>query len=203
MTDVARGEEVGRTNGIAGQELAKSATGIRTTRSPAAGCRAAGRRSSAAAPDAARRCSRGVPRARAPRVRRARRLHGVRGDRRGADPERPLARLRPRRADRRRRSWSSITSTSSAARSRRPASTTSKGCSSASATPSTPSAPSASCSTPSRRCSAASTNHAILRAELRRLFRWLKDKGVTAIITGERGEGRSPGTGSRSTSPIA
>jgi circadian clock protein KaiC len=32
------------------------------------------------------------------------------------------------------------------------------------------------------------TNAAILRAELRRLFRWLKDKGVTAIITGERGE---------------
>jgi circadian clock protein KaiC len=32
-------------------------------------------------------------------------------------------------------------------------------------------------------------NPAILRAELRRLFRWLKDKGVTAIITGERGEG--------------
>src|SRR5262249_25516684 len=30
-------------------------------------------------------------------------------------------------------------------------------------------------------------NAAILRAELRRLFRWLKDKGVTAIITGERG----------------
>lgn len=29
---------------------------------------------------------------------------------------------------------------------------------------------------------------ATLRAELRRLFRWLKDKGVTAIITGERGE---------------
>jgi circadian clock protein KaiC len=28
----------------------------------------------------------------------------------------------------------------------------------------------------------------ILRAELRRLFRWLKDKGVTAIITGERGD---------------
>ncbi|WP_405048356.1 circadian clock protein KaiC [Rhodoferax sp.] len=32
-------------------------------------------------------------------------------------------------------------------------------------------------------------NQAILRAELRRLFRWLKDKGVTAIITGERGDG--------------
>jgi circadian clock protein KaiC len=32
-------------------------------------------------------------------------------------------------------------------------------------------------------------NEAVLRAELRRLFRWLKDKGVTAIITAERGEG--------------
>ncbi len=31
-------------------------------------------------------------------------------------------------------------------------------------------------------------NQAILRAELRRLFRWLKDKGVTAVITGEKGE---------------
>jgi len=34
------------------------------------------------------------------------------------------------------------------------------------------------------------TNHSILRAELRRLFRWLKEKGVTAIITAERGDGR-------------
>jgi circadian clock protein KaiC len=33
------------------------------------------------------------------------------------------------------------------------------------------------------------TNQGILRAELRRLFGWLKDKGVTAIITGEKGEG--------------
>ena len=32
-------------------------------------------------------------------------------------------------------------------------------------------------------------NQAILRAELRRLFQWLKDKGVTAIITGEKGDG--------------
>jgi len=32
-------------------------------------------------------------------------------------------------------------------------------------------------------------NPLILRAELRRLFRWLKDKGVTAVITGERGDG--------------
>ena len=31
------------------------------------------------------------------------------------------------------------------------------------------------------------SNEAILRAELRRLFRWLKDRGVTAIITAERG----------------
>ena len=32
-------------------------------------------------------------------------------------------------------------------------------------------------------------NESILRAELRRLFRWLKDRGVTAVITGERGGG--------------
>jgi len=32
-------------------------------------------------------------------------------------------------------------------------------------------------------------NQGILRAELRRLFRWLKDKGVSAVITAERGEG--------------
>lgn len=31
-------------------------------------------------------------------------------------------------------------------------------------------------------------NTALLRSELRRLFHWLKDKGVTTIITGERGE---------------
>jgi circadian clock protein KaiC len=30
-------------------------------------------------------------------------------------------------------------------------------------------------------------NEATLRSELRRLFRWLKDKGVTAVITAERG----------------
>ncbi len=33
------------------------------------------------------------------------------------------------------------------------------------------------------------SNQGILRAELRRLFRWLKEKGVTAVITGERGDG--------------
>ena len=32
------------------------------------------------------------------------------------------------------------------------------------------------------------SNESILRAEIRRLFRWLKDKGVTAVVTGERGQ---------------
>lgn len=32
------------------------------------------------------------------------------------------------------------------------------------------------------------TNEGVLRAELRRLFDWLKDRGVTAVITGEKGE---------------
>jgi circadian clock protein KaiC len=34
------------------------------------------------------------------------------------------------------------------------------------------------------------SNESILRSELRRLFHWLKEKGVTAIITGERGSGK-------------
>ena len=34
------------------------------------------------------------------------------------------------------------------------------------------------------------TDVAILRSELRRLFGWIKDRGLTAIITGERGEGQ-------------
>ena len=33
-------------------------------------------------------------------------------------------------------------------------------------------------------------NEAVIRAELRRLFRWLKERGVTAVITCERGEGK-------------
>jgi circadian clock protein KaiC len=33
------------------------------------------------------------------------------------------------------------------------------------------------------------SNTSILRAELQRMFGWLKDRGVTAIITGERGDG--------------
>jgi len=35
------------------------------------------------------------------------------------------------------------------------------------------------------------SNAGILRAELRRLFRWLKARGVTTVITGERGLGES------------
>jgi circadian clock protein KaiC len=42
--------------------------------------------------------------------------------------------------------------------------------------------------TPLSRLFAGLPNQLILRAELRRLFRWLKEKGVTAIITGERGD---------------
>ncbi|MGI4835997.1 MAG: circadian clock protein KaiC [Janthinobacterium lividum] len=34
------------------------------------------------------------------------------------------------------------------------------------------------------------TDTAVLRAELRRLFYWLKERGVTAVITGERGNGQ-------------
>ena len=33
------------------------------------------------------------------------------------------------------------------------------------------------------------SNATVIRAELRRLFRWLKDRGVTAIVTGEKGTG--------------
>ena len=33
------------------------------------------------------------------------------------------------------------------------------------------------------------TDESLLRSELRRLFRWLKDRGVTAVITGEQGNG--------------
>ena len=32
-------------------------------------------------------------------------------------------------------------------------------------------------------------NQSIVRAELRRLFRWLKERGVTVVMTGERGDG--------------
>ena len=54
---------------------------------------------------------------------------------------------------------------------------------------STPSGPSGSSWIRSKPSSPGFSNTSILRAELRRLFRWLKEKGVTAIITGERGDG--------------
>src|SRR6202012_4496123 len=34
------------------------------------------------------------------------------------------------------------------------------------------------------------TNQMILRSEIRRLFAWLKERGMTTVITGERGEGQ-------------
>ena len=47
-------------------------------------------------------------------------------------------------------------------------------------------------------------NPGILRSELRRLFRWLKERGLTAVDHRRRREReRSPATGSRSTSPTA
>ena len=107
----------------------------------------------------------------------------------GADARTSLARLRSRRAHRGAKKLASTTCASSAARSRRPATTISRAVRPAGLRDRLRSAPSASCSTRSRRCSAACRTPTILRAELRRLFRWLKDRGVTAIITGERGEG--------------
>ena len=70
-----------------------------------------------------------------------------------------------------------------------PVSTISKVFSSGSASRSTSSAPSASSLTPSKTLFGGLKNQLVLRSELRRLFEWLKEKGVTAIITGERGEG--------------
>ena len=130
----------------------------------------------------------GIPRARRSGVRRAGRLHGLRGEGRGAGDELRLARVSTSTRWSRRRSWCRLRPRRAQRDRRRRASTTSKGCSSGWGMPSTASAPSAWCSTPSRRSSPGCQNTAILRAELRRLFRWLKAKGVTAIITGERGE---------------
>jgi circadian clock protein KaiC len=45
------------------------------------------------------------------------------------------------------------------------------------------------------------SNAGLVRAELRRLFRWLKGRGVTAIVTAERGAGAL--RGSRNTSRTA
>ena len=45
-------------------------------------------------------------------------------------------------------------------------------------------------------------NTLIIRSELRRLFQFLKEKGVTAVITGEKGEGTFTGTDWKNTSPM-
>ena len=87
-----------------------------------------------------------------------------------------------------RRNCSSTTSTSSAARSRRPASTTSKACSSAWAMRSTRSAPSASCSTRSRRSSAACPTPPSCAPSCAGCSAGSRTRGVTAVITGERGD---------------
>jgi circadian clock protein KaiC len=47
------------------------------------------------------------------------------------------------------------------------------------------------------------TNQAVLRSELRRLFEWLKEKGVTTIITGEKGKHRLPGRDWKNMYPTA
>ena len=134
--------------------------------------------------DAGRR----VPGARRRRLRRAGRVHDVRGERRGTGAEPALARRRPRQAaeaeEDRRRPCPHRAQRDPGDRRVRPRGPVHP----PRAMRSTRSARSASCSTPSRRCSPGLPNHAILRAELRRLFRWLKDRGVTAVITGERGE---------------
>ena len=130
----------------------------------------------------------GVPRPRRRPVRRAGRVHGLRGDGEELAKNVASAGLRSDRTWWPARSSSSTTSTSSAAKSRRPASTTWKGCSSGWATPSTRIGAKRVVLDTIEALFAGLPNEAILRAELRRLFRWLKDKGVTAIITGERGD---------------
>ena len=57
------------------------------------------------------------------------------------------------------------------------------------APPSSRSAPSGSSSTRSRCCSPRCPTRRIVRGELGRLFRWLKERDLTVVITGERGRG--------------
>ena len=89
----------------------------------------------------------------------------------------------------RERSSRSTTCASSGARSRRPASTTSKGCSSASATRSTPIGAKRVVLDTIETLFAAFSTTAILRAELRRLFRWLKDGGSPRSSPASAGDG--------------
>src|SRR6266404_9009650 len=75
---------------------------------------------------------------------------------------------------------------STRARSMKRATTTWKACSSASETIDAVGAKRVLIDTPEA-LFAGLTNEGILRSELRRLFGWLKSRGVTAVITGERG----------------
>ncbi len=79
---------------------------------------------------------------------------------------------------------------SSAARSRKPASTISRACSFAWALPIDSIGAKRVVLDTVETLFSGFDNPALLRAELRRLFGWLKDRGLTAVITGERGEGQ-------------
>ena len=155
-----------------------------------AGCPAAAPRWSAVAPAAARRCSRWSSWSTARRARRARRLH-----RRSRRPPRSSPRTSPR--------WAS---TSTRCRPRKLLAIDhvhvdrARDRGDRRLRPRGAVRPPRACDRFDRR-QARRPRHArgavrrlhqrrpILRAELRRLFRWLKDRGVTAVITAERGDG--------------
>jgi len=137
-----------------------------STKLPTAVCPAGGPRWCVAARAVARRCWPRNSRARRIAVRRAGRVHGLRGDGSGVEGQRCVARIRFGGPDPTQKRLWSTTSTSSAVRSRRAASMTWKGCSSGSITRSIPSAPSAWCWTRWKRLFASLPNEAVLRAEL-------------------------------------
>ena len=107
----------------------------------------------------------------------------------GHGRKRSLPRLRSAATRSRKKNWRSITSTSSPPKFRKPASTTWKACSSACRH----AVDSIGAKRVDVRHAGSSfrgfSNPGILRAEFRRLFRWLKDRGLTTVMTAERGEG--------------
>ena len=100
--------------------------------------------------------------------------------------ERRVARFRPEPPGGREEAVPGPRVTSRAARLRKPASTTSTASSFASPTPSSGSGRSASSWTRIEALFGELPNPGILRAEIRRLFGWLKQKGLTTVITAER-----------------
>ncbi len=80
---------------------------------------------------------------------------------------------------------------------------TSKGCLFALAMRLTPSGPSGSYLIHSRRCSAAYRTSPSCDPNFAVSFRWLKEKGVTSVITAERVKAHSPGTDWKNMSPTA